>query len=250
MCQQHFVGVFFRFPASDDFARKAVNHDNRGFAPKAHIQAILRLIPDDAIGIRVGAQRPLADERSVSGIEFRNRVTDDVRRPKRLTIRRKHKSCRGSTLPVWKGLREDDLGLVGEQALTMIEPVDHVVPTAADVQRPTVARPGQSSECFGHCDSSDDLSVPGIHGDDFVLAISRMQDRENIFGWMLFDQHGKIAQFGLSTGSFDGPAVGKQHRSVVSQSGPDSLVRFGLLGITRRWRHDGCTHQQETGLNP
>ena len=184
-----------------------VDDGDLGLAPEADVEPVARLVEGQAIGVAVGLERDLALERTRLGVEPAERVAEgggDVERLAVLGDAPGRRACAGASWPARRrgvalgqellavGVFED--GLVREQAVGVVEPVDQVVEPAADEELLAVGRPGHAGEAPRHGDPADDLAVGGVDRHDLVLAVAGVEDRQDRLARVDRDLHGEVAQ--------------------------------------------------------
>ena len=157
--QEHLVGMLLGRPGADDLERGRVDDGDLGLAPEADVEPPARLVERQAVGIGVGPEGDLALEGPRLGVEPRQRVAEGGGDVERLAVLRDRQAGRrplvllGRLVLARVPRRQECLavgifehGLVREQAVGVVEPVDQVVEPAADEELLAVGRPGQPGE--------------------------------------------------------------------------------------------------------
>src|SRR5207237_580271 len=125
-------------------------------------------------------------------------VAEGVRDPERPAVAR-DRQAGDAAIPL-TGILE--LDLVREQAGGVIESVDDLIETPADEQPLAVSRPAQAGERARKCHAADDLVLLRVEGDDLVLAVAGVEDREDRLARMLGQDDRKVAELDLPSGGF------------------------------------------------
>ena len=219
--------MFLRGPVGDDLDLGGVDDGDLGLVPEADVELAGGLVEGEPIRERVGAEVDLGLE-TPRAVELREGVAEGVGDPERLAILR-DRQAGGDPLLLGSFRRIVDLESVREQAARVVEPIDDVVPAAADEQPLAVGGPGEPLETFLDRDPADDLAGRGFQGDDLMLAISRVQDGQDRLGRVLGDGDREVPELRLSTGRFQRPTVRQDDRPRLRQARPGDL-RLRLRG--------------------
>ncbi len=179
-------------PGADDLEGGRVDDGDRGLAPEADVQPPARLVERQAVGIAVGAEGDLALKGSRLGVEPRQRVAERGGDVERLAVLGEGQAGgrplmllgrlafarvprRQELLAV--GVFED--GLLRQQPVGVVEPVDQVVEPAAGEELLAVGRPGQPGEGPRQRDPADHPAAGAVDRHDLVLAVAGVEDRQD-----------------------------------------------------------------------
>ena len=109
--------------------------------------------------------------------------------------------------------------MFGEVTLLESKGVNHLRRRAANVELPSIRRPGEPIKCLFQRNLRDERARLGIEDPDLVLTPTAVQDGGKRTGWVQRDVHRKIAHHSVLPHRTQRPLVGQQHRAVTLEAG-------------------------------
>ena len=219
-------------------------------APEAHVNATLFLVDDAGVGkgrdtgrggrdtrlvvhhgaATLGRGELLRPERATIGRgNFFNALTPGLRDVERLAVGGGRKARRHAAL---LGVTQAQFAMLGEVTLLEGKSMNHLRRRAANVELPSIRRPGEPVKRLLQRDLRNERAGLGVEDPDLVLTPTAVQDGGKRTGRVQRDVHRKIPDHSVFPHGTQRPLVGQQHRAVALEAGQ----RHGRLrrSVSRR----------------